>query len=810
MVTCTDCGEQNPVGTEFCLYCHAFLAWDEAGPGGDPRPAPRPPEPTREPRPDPGPGPSVGSGSGGPGRPLAESATETRMMPRVRDDGRPADGGASAITGHPVPVPVQNGAEHEHDLFRIAVEHTEVTVPAGGQPAAFALRVTNTSGIVDGYAITTPGAPDWLTLESEQISLLPGAEETLTVRLRAVAPTLVPAQQIRVLLRIASSTQPPAYTELPLTVTVPVVDAPVRVRAEPRLLKIRDAEVARFTVHVDNANSNRTARLELTGSDPELVVRFQFEPAVLELPPGGSGSAEVTVGAAGPDPGQEVARALTIAAVEGARTVETMITLQQATSVTVQDPMVELEVVPSVIRVRDRPEAAARLVIDNTRGREWAHVRLEASDPERAVRVSWEQPMLHVPPGRTTQTEVRFTAPLPEAGSETSRVITLSVDDGSRRASTTATFVQTSSTSPMTTLAIRLEPSVLKVQDADGAQGQVIIDNRRGASGLRIWLQGSDPESSMRFSFQQPVVDVGAGQSLAVAVRLDAWRPPPGEQATRPFTVAAGDGLTTVEATGTLHQVSSRNPIELLQVKLDPSVLQLASGRRGQLTAVLDNRNGTQAVRVRLRGDDPMNIVAFSFAPGEVEVPPGAVTTALVTVEAPRAPAGQELTRPIAVFAGDGRSETPAAEGSVVQSSPVRVSYARQIWRVLLTLLGGLLMIFGTLQPFSVGGSEEAAAEFDANEISQTFGGPDLLAFNPPFLPTAGLLIIVLAIVMMFGLTGPKGRLTRVTALFSALLVVGFSVAMIIFGVSEMLGLGAFLIVLGCVFGYVGGLLVRR
>ena len=233
--------------------------------------------------------------------------------------------------------------------------------------------------------------------------------------------------------------------------------------------------------------------------------------------------------------------------------------------------------------------------------------------------------------------------------------------------------MQAASDSAMKTLALRLEPSVLKVRDADGAHGQVVIDNRRGPSGIRISLQGSDPEGAMRFTFQQPVVDIGAGQTRAVAIRLDAWRPPPGEEATRQFTIAAAtDRATAVEASGSLQQVSSRNPIEMLSVKLDPSVLQLWTGRRGQLTAVLDNRAGTQPVRVRLRGDDPMNIVRFTFTPGELAVPPGAVTTAVVTVEAPRAPDGQEVTRPIAVFASDGRSETTPAEGSVVQSTPVR------------------------------------------------------------------------------------------------------------------------------------------
>lgn len=797
MVTCTECGEQNPVGTEFCLYCHAFLAWDAATAAAPPvrptvpAPAPTPVRPPAD-------------------HPLTEAAVETRMMPRIPAD--PASAGSPVTAPLPVAEPSAPDPDPvpEHGLFRLTADETQISVPATGAAVSYGFRIANTSGIVDGYAVETPGAPDWLVTEAAQLSLLPGQDDQLAVRLRVVSTGMVPAQQLQVLLRVVSLSQAPAHTDLPVTITIPVVDAPVRLRAEPRLLKIRDATTADFTVYVDNAASNRAARLSFSGSDPELAVEFRFEPPVLEVPPGGQGSVQVGARAPGPEAGQEISRALTVAAVDGARSVETLITLQQATSIEVEDPMVSLEVVPSVIRVRDRADAMVQVVVDNSQGRQWAHIRLDAADPERAVRVGWEQPMLHVPPGRTAQTQVRFEAQPPEAGAEASRVITIGAGDGRRRATTTATFVQTASNSPMATLALRLEPSVLKVRDADGAHGQVLVDNRRGARSLRVQLQGSDPEGTMRFAFQQPVVDVPAGQTATVGVRVDAWRPPPGEQLSRPFSIAAGDGQNSVETSGTLNQISSRDPMELLALRLDPSVLQLGTSRRGQLAAVLDNRAGTQPVRVSLRGDDPMNLVGFSFNPGAIDVPPGAVTTAVVTVEAPRAPTGQEVTRPFVVVATDGRSETKPAEGSMVQATPVRVSYARQIWRVLLTLLGGLLIIFGTLQPFSVGGSEEAASEFDANEVSQTFNGPDLLQFNPPFLPTVGLVIIVLAVIMMFGLTGPKGRLTRITAFSTAALVVGFSIALIIFQASTMLGLGALIILIGCVIGYVGGLLVKR
>ena len=53
---CEACGEQNPPGTQFCLRCNTFLAWEE--------PVTRAPGPTARRQP-------------------AEELIETRVMPKV-------------------------------------------------------------------------------------------------------------------------------------------------------------------------------------------------------------------------------------------------------------------------------------------------------------------------------------------------------------------------------------------------------------------------------------------------------------------------------------------------------------------------------------------------------------------------------------------------------------------------------------------------------------------------------------------------------------------------------------------------------
>ena len=69
------------------------------------------------------------------------------------------------------------------------------------------------------------------------------------------------------------------------------------------------------------------------------------------------------------------------------------------------------------------------------------------------------------------------------------------------------------------------------------------------------------------------------------------------------------------------------------------------------------------------------------------------------------------------------------------------------------------------------------------------------------------MVLLALAGLMIFGLTGTKGRLTRWSALLAAAVLVG---GVVIFSPTFGLGNGVLVIGLGCVLGYVGGLLARR
>ncbi len=786
---CASCGERNAAGTEFCGSCHAFLGWDrvEARPDpGSQRSTPTQPNPT-------GPKP-VQPDSPGPAGTTGRRAPDQRRP----DHGPPADD-PWATTVRPVEPAAVDPADGR---LRAKTDTQKIVAPATGEPASLIVRVANASEIVDGYAVEAIGAPGWLAVEANQLRLFPGDEEALAVRLRVTSTKLIPAQQVEVVIRVRSLSWAPAHVDLLLQVVVPVVDAPVQLHVEPSLLRVRDRGTVECVLTVDNARSNTDKHVRLSGSDPELAVQYRFVPPMLDLGPGAAERTRVIITAPEPEPGQEISRSLTVTAFDGTRSINAVITLQQATTVRGEEPLVRLEVEPSLLRVRDSIIGNGRLVADNRGGTQWIELRLRAVDPERVVRVDWSQPALRVPPGGTAQIDFRLQAPMPDAGTEVSRPVTIDATYGNRTTTTTVTFVQTASVSPMETLGLRLDPAMIRVHDADSANAQVVVDNRRGRAGVRVNLEGSDPERIVRFGFSPPYVDVGPGQVQVVGVRVDAPRPAPGEESSRQLRVTATDGRSTVEASGSLLQTSSRAAIEVLGVSLDPSVLRLGGRRRGSMAAIVDNRNGAQPIRVTMTGDDPENAVRFRFTPTTLDVPPGRLARTMVSVEVPRGATGRELTRSITIAASDGRSAAQAT-GSLIQLAASKRPVARVLW----TLFGAFAMIIGSLLTWDAV-SGQRGIQIGLNVIIRR------LRLNVDLGPaeqiiSAGLVMIALAVLAIWGLVG-QGRLTRMAAFLGVVLLVAVFVTLSALGFRVRPDIGALVALLGCIAAYIGGLLGRR
>ncbi|HEY5879825.1 MAG TPA: hypothetical protein VIU11_13015 [Nakamurella sp.] len=593
-------------------------------------------------------------------------------------------------------------------------------------------------------------------------------------------------------------------------------EAPMTMRVEPTLVRVRDTDTGRLEIVVDNRGGLRTRRVFLGGRDPERIVHFAFSPPSLDVLAGETGTARLRIEAPPPAAGQEVSRSFTVLATSpGASDLEATATFVQATSAAAVDVPLTVRLDPSVLRVRDAAAGRLEVLIDNRGGHRPRRVFLFGRDPERLVRFTFSPPSLDVLAGEIGRARVRLEAPPPDFGQEATHQITLVASEGvgrerPREIEASGTFVQITSPKPVETpVAVRLEPSLVRVRDTPTGQFQVVVDNRRGNRPRQVALAGADPEQSIGFSFWPPVVEVGPGQVARSQVRIDAYPPEPGRDSTRPFSVTASDGVTDQQVEGSFVQVTSPPPPdEPMTIRLEPSVLRTRNRRSASATVFADNRGGSRPRRVQFRGHDPERAVRFSFDPPVIDLAPGQSGYVRVDISAPRPDGGEEVTRPFSVAASDGSKETETT-GSFVQES----MDWRPIWRAILTLLGGALMIVGVFIPWSAGPTLRGI-DFTATQVDQLSDQFELIQLpdiaNQPF-ATAGAAIIVAAIVAMIGLFGPKGRLSRWAAAIGAVIAAGFLVsAAINTVVVARIDVGSFVVLLGCAGAFIGGYLAPK
>ncbi len=913
---CEQCGTRNEPGVQFCVQCQSFLPWydtketdvqsavaaagrsaPEQG-AGDPEPPPTAPfpAPVRDTAPVPGP------------VPVSDPPPAIPVTPVTPDT--IGDGAAEPV--------------------RVAIEPAAVEVTPGGDEVAVEVVVYNLSSIVDAYRITAPDAPAWLRTSDPEVRLLPNSNDRTRFALSIGPGVLVPAGQVRLLVRTQSVARPEIVVDQYVDVTVPAIRTPLVLRIEPSIVRVKDAEAGRFSATVDNQNGNEARRVSLTGRDPEGAVRFFFSPPILSVPAGETASAAVRVEAPAPDPGQQLSRNLTVSAsdgdesvdsavtlvqtaavevpltlrvepsllrvkdsaagqvditidnrkgtrirriflggrdpervvhfsfappsidvlpgelgrararveapqpapgqevsrnltvlasAEGAADLEAVVTFVQATTAAPVDTPVVLRLDPSVVKTRDTAVGQLEVLIDNRNGRRVRRIFLTGRDPERLVRVSFAPPSLDVLPGDIGRSRVRLEAPLPEPGQEATRQVTVLAADGDQEVETSGTFVQFTSPAPVETpVALKLEPSLIRARDTPSGQFQVIVDNRQGIRPRRVTLAGTDPERAVGFSFWPPVVEVGRGQIARATGRLDAYPPEPGREVTRQFSVSASDGAKEVEADGTFIQFTSPPPPdEPLALRVDPSIVRVRNSGSGTATVFADNRGGSRHRRVQFAGTDPERVMRFTFDPPVIDLAPGQAGAVRLHVSAPRPDGGEQVSRPFSVQASDGSKDTEAT-GSFVQES----SDWRPLWRIVLTLVGALLMIAGAFLAWNTNAQLDSPVNgnvtglewgLPAIDIASNDIAPDVTLIDLPDridpLVSAGAVIIALAALVLLGLVGSSGRLTRWAALLAAVALGAFVVAVSTQGGTGRPGTGVFAVFAGCAIAFAGGVLAK-
>jgi len=669
------------------------------------------------------------------------------------------------------------------------------------------LRVFNPSSIVEGYRVDAVTPPPWLTISQPAIRLLPGDDTVERVGF-TIAPRTVAVARLPLRLRVHPLNDEAKYAEVDLLLTIPPVGGPVTIRPEPAVVRLRDSTQGQFTVHLDNNDSNYPQRYQMSGSDDEGAVRFVFTPTVVEVAPWSSAQVGVRFESPAPNPGEQANRQLKIRAVCEADSVETMVGLVQQSSAA---PPVRLRLEPTVLRTRDTSVVELDIIVDNHAGSRNRHITFRGRDAETRIQFWFYNREVWVRPGGEARTRAQLQARAPSAGEELTRQFTIVANDGQHESEVSGSWIQSASHAPITTATVRLEPERLRVRDRTDGRLGVVVDNRGGARPLRVRLSGSDPEGIVGFFFNPPVLEVGAGRWGRAELSVSAPPPPSGQTAARTFRVRASDENGAVEAAGVFDQSTSLTPLSTARILLEPQRVVTRNTRTGGLRVRLENIQGSSTLRVRLFGSDPEGAIHFQFTPDVLDVPPGQIGWSAVRMSAPRPGRGKELIRQIQIMANDGNASVEAT-GSFAQSS----GDPRPYLRVLLTLLGALLVAVGVFLPWL--GGDEARLPTVANfeESIEYFGQfppngpsdyPELVRASEPFLRVA---FLAMSALMLFGLTGTSGRLTRVMALLVVATMTAGIVSYYILVDSDGLAVGAFVVVLGGIIGFAGGLFVKR
>lgn len=696
--------------------------------------------------------------------------------------------------------------------FQLTLDNT-----GGNEPRPVTLRGRDPEGVVRFFF--SPGA----------LTVPPGGTASVAVRVEGPAPE--PGSTATRQLTVTASDETDAVDAAATLLHTASAAVPMVLRVEPSLLRVHDAGFGQLDISIDNRGGSRVRRVFLGGRDPERLLHFSFAPPSIDVLPGEVGRARVRVEAPPPAAGQESSRSLTLtASSEGVPDLEAAATFVQSTSAAPVDIPVVVRLDPSVVRVRDTVVGQLEALIDNRGGHRVRRVSLSGRDPERLVRFTFSPPSLDVLPGDIGRARVRMEAPLPEPGQEQTRQVTVIGTDGSKEIEVTGTLVQYTSPAPVETpVALKLEPSLIRVRDTPAAAFEVVIDNRRGIRPRRVTLSGSDPERAIRFQFWPPVVDVARGQIARSQAQLDAYPPEPGQDLTRQFSVSASDGAgqpgtQEVQADGTFIQTTSPPPPdEPMTLRLDPSVVRVRNSGGGAMTAVADNRGGSRPRRVQFAGYDPERLVRFSFDPPVIDLAPGQAAAVIVKMSAPRPEGGEQLTRPFTVVASDGSRDVEAG-GSLVQES----TDWRPTLRVLLTLLGAAMMVLGCFLVWNAGAFIDIPPELGpqvapnitglewslpALDVASSSVAPDVSFIDLPNaidpIVSVGAVMIGLAALAVLGLTGSSGRLTRLAALVAAVGLAAFAVAVALQPGTGRPSTGIFVVFAGCAIAFIGGLFAK-
>ena len=163
-----------------------------------------------------------------------------------------------------------------------SLQSNEVSVAPGAEVSVL-LRIRNTGTVVDQFTFQSLGeGAGWISVDPPQVSLFPGAEETVQVLFRPPRSSAAIAGTYPFAIKINSREEPGGGVAEEGVVTVSAFDER-NVELFPQTARGRRA--GRFEVAVDN-RGNAPINVQLVGSDAENQLAYAFSTPTLSVPPG--------------------------------------------------------------------------------------------------------------------------------------------------------------------------------------------------------------------------------------------------------------------------------------------------------------------------------------------------------------------------------------------------------------------------------------------------------------------------------------------------------------------------------------------
>ena len=167
-------------------------------------------------------------------------------------------------------------------------------------------------------------------------------------------------------------------------------------------------------------------------------------------------------------------------------------------------------------------------------------------------------------------------------------------------------------------------PSLIRLEDRGQGTFSLRFDNGAANFPRQYRLSASDPEGVVVFEFAPPTVDVAAGETADAVVRFAAPEPAPGEDITRQLTITGVDDDGPVSVQVTVSQSTMPEPErQPVRMRVEPSKVAIVDSSTATVDLLIDNRAGTELVKVNLSGRDEARAVSFDFEFRRVAIPAG-------------------------------------------------------------------------------------------------------------------------------------------------------------------------------------------